>query len=88
MKETGARAALPLWLDFMKNASAGRGAEDFAVPDGIVFKEIDPTTGMLHGAACRRSLREAFLAGTEPRKYCDEAGAAADEQSIQDEAPQ
>ncbi len=88
MKETGARAALPLWLDFMKNASAGRGAEDFAVPEGIVFKEIDPATGMLHSAACRRSLREAFLAGTEPRTYCDEAGAAADEQSIQDEAPQ
>jgi len=53
-----------------------------------VFKEIDPATGMLHSEACRNSLREAFLAGTEPRKYCDESGAAPDELSIQDEAPQ
>jgi penicillin-binding protein 1A len=88
MKETGARAALPLWLDFMKNASAGRGTEDFAVPDGIVFKDIDPVTGMLHGETCRHSMREAFLAGTEPRKYCDESGTVPDEQAIQDEAPE
>ncbi len=87
-KETGARAALPLWLDFMKNATAGRDAEDFAVPDGIVFKDIDPATGMLNTASCKHAIREAFLAGTEPRKYCDESAVIPDEPSVQDEVPQ
>jgi len=87
-KETGARAALPLWLDFMKNAVAGRDTEDFSVPDGIVFREIDPATGMLSTEACKHTIREAFLAGTEPQTYCDEAAVFPDEPSIQDEAPQ
>jgi penicillin-binding protein 1A len=87
-RETGARAALPLWLDFMKNAMAGRNVEDFAVPDGIVFKEIDPATGMLSSDACKHSIREAFLIGTEPRQYCDESAVVPDEPSIPDEAPQ
>ncbi len=87
-KETGARAALPLWLDFMKNASAGRDSEDFTVPDGVVFKDIDPLSGLLRTEQCRQSIREAFIAGTEPRRYCDESAVGVEETVVQDEAPQ
>jgi penicillin-binding protein 1A len=31
-KETGARAALPIWIDFMRVALEGRESEDFAAP--------------------------------------------------------
>ncbi len=31
-KETGAQAALPIWIDFMRVALAGRESEDFAAP--------------------------------------------------------
>ncbi len=31
-KETGARAALPIWIDFMRIALQGRESEDFAAP--------------------------------------------------------
>ncbi len=31
-KETGARAALPIWMDFMRVALQGRESEDFAAP--------------------------------------------------------
>ncbi|MGA2903644.1 MAG: PBP1A family penicillin-binding protein [Candidatus Korobacteraceae bacterium] len=31
-KETGARAALPIWIDFMRVALQGRESEDFAAP--------------------------------------------------------
>ena len=31
-KETGARAALPIWMDFMRVALKGRESEDFAAP--------------------------------------------------------
>jgi penicillin-binding protein 1A len=87
-KETGARAALPIWLEFMKNAHDSREPEDFAVPSGILFKQVDPKTGLLSTENCKYSLREAFLPGTEPRRYCDETTADTEEIQIQDEAPQ
>ena len=87
-KETGARAALPIWLAFMKKAHGDREAEDFFVPEGIIFKQVDPNTGLLSTDNCPSSIREAFLPGTEPRKYCDETAASFKESRIQDEAPQ
>jgi len=36
-KETGARAALPIWIDFMKEVLKDTPPEDFPVPEGIVF---------------------------------------------------
>ncbi len=35
-KETGARAALPIWIDFMRVALQGRESEDFAAPPPTV----------------------------------------------------
>jgi len=43
--ETGARAALPLWMDFMKNALAEQEYEYFDVPDNMIKIKISPTTG-------------------------------------------
>ncbi len=88
-KETGARVALPIWLAFMKKANVERDAEDFSVPEGLIFKQVDPKTGLLSSDNCLSSIREAFLPGTEPRRYCDEATAfIVKESQIQDEAPQ
>ncbi len=36
-KETGSRAASPIWLDFMQEILADRPVRDFDVPEGIVF---------------------------------------------------
>jgi penicillin-binding protein 1A len=86
-KETGARTALPIWLEFMKKAHADRTVEDFAAPDGIVFRQIDPGTGLLSTDHCRSSIREAYIPGTEPRRYCEETAPGAEEPQIPDEAP-
>ena len=86
-RETGARAALPIWLDFMKKAHRDTEPEDFTVPDGIIFKQIDPRTGLLSTENCAQSIRDAFLPGTEPRKYCDEKATSVEEPVIRDEAP-
>jgi penicillin-binding protein 1A len=86
-RETGARAALPIWLEFMKKAHADRPPEDFIAPEGILFKQIDPRTGLLSTEHCKQSVRGAFMPGTEPRQYCNESGVAADELPILDEAP-
>jgi penicillin-binding protein 1A len=87
-KETGSRAALPIWLEFMKKACADREPEEFIAPAGIIFRQIDPMTGLLSTDQCRSSIREAFLPGTEPRQYCAEATAPVEEPLLQDEAPQ
>src|SRR4029077_451992 len=45
---TGAEAALPAWVDFMKEALAIRpslGGSTFLKPSGIVSVKIDPETG-------------------------------------------
>lgn len=86
-RETGARAALPIWLEFMKKAHTGRELEDFAAPEGILFKQVDPRTGLLSAENCKQSIREAFLPGTEPRQYCDETGVFTDAPLVHDEAP-
>jgi penicillin-binding protein 1A len=87
-KATGSRAALPIWLEFMKSAHQGQEPVDFGAPDSIIYRTIDPRTGLLSTERCRSSLREAFLQGTEPSKYCEEQGALDEEPSIQDEAPE
>ena len=86
-RETGARAALPIWLAFMKKANDDRAPEDFVPPEGILFKQIDPRSGLLSTENCRQSVLEAFLPGTEPRQYCNETGISGEEPPIHDEAP-
>jgi len=68
---SGARAALPIWADFMKQALGAYPAPPFAVPEGISFADIDATNGKLAGSSCPLVIRETFLAGTEPER-CDE----------------
>ncbi|NDD90713.1 hypothetical protein EBZ37_01320 [bacterium] len=65
--ETGARAALPIWLSFMKEAIKSYPDAQFSVPSGIVFAPIDPNTGKRLEANSSRAIREAFIEGTEPK---------------------
>jgi penicillin-binding protein 1A len=64
--ETGAVAALPVWLRFMKDALEDAPQRDFAVPDGVEFTKIDPSTGLLAGALTQGAIFEVFKAGTAP----------------------
>ena len=45
-KETGGRAALPIWMAFMKKALQGTPNIPLSQPDGIVGLLIDPETGL------------------------------------------
>jgi len=68
---SGARAALPIWTQFMRNALAGRASVPFTVPDGIVFIDIDAQNGKLATPNCPKVIPESFVAGTEPREFCE-----------------
>ena len=70
---TGAEAALPAWVEFMKGAIAMRpdlGGENFECPEGIKFVEIDTATGLLSTLSC--PLREliAVTEGEAPHLEC------------------
>jgi len=80
-RQSGAAAALPAWIRFFQRliedetrAAEAQGREpifeDFEIPPNIVFAEIDWKTGFLATPACRWPIREAFLAGTEPDRFC------------------
>jgi penicillin-binding protein 1B len=69
---SGARAALPIWVDFMKAALNGTEPVPFpAPPENIVFVDIDADTGLLATPLCPNVRSEAFIAGTEPRVRCN-----------------
>jgi len=80
-RQSGAVAALPAWVSFMKrlideekNKAKAEGREpffeDFEVPPNINFIEIDRKTGLLATPDCLWPIQEAFLSGTEPSRYC------------------
>jgi penicillin-binding protein 1B len=68
---SGSQAALPIWTKFMKLALAGRPNASFAAPPGIVFVDIDRSTGKIANFNCPSVIREAFLPGSEPSEICD-----------------
>ena len=67
---TGSQAALPIWTEFMKAATAGRGGPQFQPPEGITFIEIDKDSGKLATPHCPRTFTESFISGTEPLEIC------------------
>jgi penicillin-binding protein 1A len=71
-RETGAVAALPIWTRFMQGAYADRRPAPFPVPAGMTMVAIDAHTGLKANreAGCTDVITEAFVAGTEPTRYC------------------
>ena len=66
--ESGGRASVPIWLDFMKEATKEMPARDFAAPEGVVTKSIDSSTGLLAKAD------EALAPGTLPEPQFNDDG--------------
>lgn len=64
--ETGARAALPIWIDFMDAASTDGGAPDFTIPDNMEKIRIDPLTGRKADATDQNAVMALFIKGTGP----------------------
>jgi penicillin-binding protein 1B len=67
---SGAQAALPIWTEFMKRATAGMPVTDFQPPPGVRMVEIDPDSGYRATPNCPQVIREAFIEGDEPKGFC------------------
>jgi penicillin-binding protein 1A len=67
--ETGARAASPIWVAFMKDVLKDETEpEGFIAPEGIVSCTVDPVTGLLTKDEAT-GMTMYFKEGTEPRQF-------------------
>jgi penicillin-binding protein 1A len=65
-KETGARAALPIWISYMDQALRNTPIETFKVPSGITMVKVNIETGLPTNEDSQESIIEAFIEGTVP----------------------
>ncbi|MEE8399714.1 MAG: PBP1A family penicillin-binding protein [Desulfobacterales bacterium] len=65
--ETGARAALPIWIDIMSAALKSTPYEVFELPADVVQIPMDPLTGHRTQADAPNAAMALFRKGTEPR---------------------
>ena len=70
-KETGARAALPMWTSYMNAALKGVPEKPLEQPKGIVSVRIDPKTGKLANARTVDAIFEYFLEDQVPTETQD-----------------
>jgi len=69
--QTGAKAALPIWARFMRDAhkSMNWKSKPFERPEGIIEVEICKETKLLPSKYCPVET-EIFIKGTEPDEHC------------------
>jgi len=65
-KETGARAALPVWVDFMEATRPESRTLYFDIPDNMKKVWMDPVTGRAAVDGNERAVKALFVSETEP----------------------
>ena len=65
-RETGARAALPIWLGYMKEVLADQAVDYLDIPDNVVRISFDPVSGRTMAAEEPGAVTAMFKKGTEP----------------------
>jgi len=74
-RETGGRAALPMWIDYMREALKGLPPRPLERPPGLVTVRIDPKTGLLAPAGFPKAIFETFRVENVPAALEEEAPA-------------
>jgi penicillin-binding protein 1A len=69
--ETGGRAALPMWIDYMAVALRGVKEQKQEPPEGLVTVRIDPATGLLAGSGQTDAIFETFREANVPSMSSD-----------------
>jgi penicillin-binding protein 1B len=78
LRLSGAYTAAPIWAEFMKRAITVQGynnPQPFPAPAGVIGVKLDKTTNRLADPSCPDDYFAIFVAGTEPRDFCDQSGA-------------
>jgi penicillin-binding protein 1A len=59
--EEGSRTAVPIWVNFMREALRGQPDRPRPMPSGLVTLRISPRTGILAGANDADAISEVFM---------------------------
>lgn len=66
--ETGARAALPIWISFMDQSLRNTPIETFNRPEGIALVKVNIETGLPSDGDSPETITEAFIDGSIPKE--------------------
>lgn len=66
LHEYGSEAALPIWINFMREALVGKPEHSMIEPEEIVTVRIDPRTGLIANPQQKDAFFELFASGTQP----------------------
>lgn len=66
--ETGSRAALPMWIEFMKSALQDGPERPYFKPANVVTARIDPETGLLAHPSAEDAIAETFRSEHLPKE--------------------
>ncbi|MAG29994.1 MAG: penicillin-binding protein [Deltaproteobacteria bacterium] len=84
--ESGGRAALPIWGEFMGVALAPYPRQDFTVPEKIEFQRIDRSSGLIAEANTLDAYFQPFLEGTAPeRSFTEQTATKKTRQAARDD---
>jgi penicillin-binding protein 1A len=72
--ETGAEVSVPIWIDYMKEATSKTPKNDFVQPEGIKYLKIDGKTGKVASRRSAKIFYMPFKEGTEPTQVEGESG--------------
>lgn len=78
--EEGSKTALPIWVDFMREALRGVPQKERARPEGLITLRVSPDTGRLASDGDPDAVSETFIADRLP------AGAVPGEENARDNA--
>jgi penicillin-binding protein 1A len=74
--ETGGRAALPMWIDYMSKALEGVPEANLPQPPGLVTVRIDPKTGLRLPSGQAGGIFELFRPEYVPERYSEPSQSA------------
>lgn len=84
-REYGGTAALPIWIDFMREALKGVPETLPPQPDGIVTVRINPESGKLTTLANPEGIDEVFLEETAPTELAEVVEETSDQEKVSPE---
>ncbi|EGG98872.1 Multimodular transpeptidase-transglycosylase [gamma proteobacterium IMCC2047] len=67
-REVGGFAAMPIWIDFMRDALKGIPESPLEQPPGLVTVRIDPATGLRAGPGSSDAIFEIFRTENTPKE--------------------
>jgi penicillin-binding protein 1A len=83
-REFGGTAALPIWIDFMRQALKDLPEREPPLPPGIVNVKIDPDSGLLAHSGQRNAIFEYFRVEYVPKDPAREEGPGSGSQGTDD----